>query len=75
MFCLNTDTLVIIIAIKPFIMSGFFLTLQIGLDVNVDEENERVPMMGWNTCAFTITTMGNNNNIGNKCFKYKVWLI
>ena len=34
------------------------MLLQIGLGVNPDEENSRVPIMAWNTCAYSIMTTG-----------------
>ena len=31
---------------------------QVGLDVHRDEENIRVPLMVWTTCAYTVMTLG-----------------
>ena len=34
--------------------------LQIGLGVHPDDENMRVPLISWETCAFTMATLGEN---------------
>lgn len=35
-----------------------FLCFQFGLSVDPDDLNHRVPIMAWNTCAYTIVNLG-----------------
>ena len=39
-------------------MLTFSFLLQIGLGVHPDDENIRVPIMAWTTCAYTIISIG-----------------
>ena len=34
------------------------ICFQVGLDVMPDDDNERVPILAWNTCAYTIQVTG-----------------
>uniref|UniRef100_A0A8C2ZTY2 E3 ubiquitin-protein ligase n=1 Tax=Cyclopterus lumpus TaxID=8103 RepID=A0A8C2ZTY2_CYCLU len=51
-------------SVKEMITTFSMSTYKVGLKVNPNEQDQRVPVLSWSTCAYTIQSIGTHTHLG-----------